>query len=127
MGDFLIRDDGDGFDFVIEDGDLVRVGETETDDAAAVGQRITYTLYTWLGESPYATEQGIDYDGVFADEPTPGIAQLLIQRIANVEGVAGFDEQPTFQLDTLTRELFVTGAVVTAAGQPLRIEQRLSA
>jgi hypothetical protein len=97
MTDFLIRDDGDGWDIVIEDGDFVFTADEGR--LSEVGQRVIYRLMTWQGESAYDTTAGVPYlDAVFGAQVAPGVAQLLTQIILETEGVDALVDTPTFTL-----------------------------
>ena len=106
MSDLKIADSGDGFDLVLEDGDVVLFGADEL--TAEVAQRVVYTVMTWQGESPYDLAAGLPYlDGIFGFEPVPGVAGLITQAIADTDGVAELDENPAYELETTTRELSI--------------------
>lgn len=105
MPDLQIRNDGDGFDLVVEDGDLVML----TEIAADVGQRVTYHLMTWLGESPYDRRAGIPYqDVIFGFEPVPGAVALLVSEIQSIEGVAEVIGDPVSELEDRTLSISLT-------------------
>lgn len=111
-GDVQIRNDGDGFDVVLVDGDLVML---DGDDVATeVGQRVTYHLMTWLGESPYDRSAGIPYEQIiFGFEEVPGIGGLLLAEVQSIEGVAEILGEPTFELEGHTLSV---GLTVRAVG-----------
>lgn len=121
MDDFRIANDGNGWDIVVENGDLVGITGTE-----AVTQRVVYRLMTWLGESPYERAAGVPYiGGVFGTEPVYGIGAILLQVILDTEGVAGFDEpEPSLLLDERTLNVDVT--IVTDDGQRVQIAQEIT-
>lgn len=97
MTDFLIRNDGSGFDLVIEDGDVVFTADESR--LTEVSQRVIYRLSTWRGETAYDTAAGVPYlDMVFGQQPTPGVAAILTQIILETEGVDGLVEAPSFLL-----------------------------
>lgn len=107
MSDLKIADEGDGWDLVLEDGDVVLFGSDDL--TAEVAQRVVYTVMTWQGESPYDLAAGLPYlDGIFGFEPVPGVAGLITQAIADTEGVAEVDESPVYSLDTTTHELSIS-------------------
>lgn len=109
------------WDAVLVDGDLVLLEETETDDAEAVAQRVTFELSVWLGESPYDTTGGMPYEnGIFGFGPVPGIGSYIYSKVLATEGVATFDEDPTFELAD-ERVLNVYLPIVTVAGQAARV------
>jgi hypothetical protein len=105
VSDLKIADTaGQGWDLVLEDGDVVLFGPDDT--TAEVAQRVVYTVMTWQGESPYDLAAGLPYlDGIFGFEPVPGVAGLITQAIQDTEGVAEVDENPSYLLETTTREL----------------------
>lgn len=118
MSDIQIADEGDGYDLVLVDGDLVLGFESE---AAEVAQRVTYNLMTWLGESPYDRLAGVPYlDGVFGDfEPVPGIVALLRKVITDTEGVTEITEEPVFELENRQLSIactFRVGSQTTSIG-----------
>lgn len=107
MSDLKIADSGDGWDLVLEDGDVVLFGADDL--TAEVAQRVVYTVMTWQGESAYDRAAGLPYlDGIFGFEPVPGVAGLITQAIADTEGVAEIDESPSYLLDTTTHELSIS-------------------
>lgn len=123
MSDIQIANEGEGWDLVLVDGDLVLGFDSH---AAEVAQRVTYRLMTWLGESPYDRLAGVPYlDGVFNDfEPVPGIVALLIQVIVDTEGVNEVTEDPTFELDGRTLSIAVE---IRVGAQTIPIELAVAA
>lgn len=126
MTDIRIYDTGDLWDVTLVNGDLELVPESDTDDAEAVTQRVTFELMIWLGESVYETRAGMPYEnGIFGFGPVPGVGAYIYSRVLAVEGVATFDEDPTFELDS-ERALDVSLPIVTAAGQAARVSLEIS-
>lgn len=109
MTDFAIANDGDGWDLVLDDGDLVLTHTLGL--PAEVAQRVVYRLMTWLGESPYDLTAGVPYEQlVFGFEPVPGIVAYLVQIVLDTEGVTDVATEPDFELDD--RTLTITLAIV---------------
>lgn len=113
MSDLYIAHNGDEWDLVLDDGDVVLVHELETAPIPAeVAQRVVYRVMTWLGESPYDTGAGLPYlDGIFGFEPVPGIAALISQTVLDTEGVLEIDGNPSYLLEPSTRELAMSIAI----------------
>lgn len=125
MSDLYIANTGDEWDLVLDDGDVVLVHELDENPVASeVAQRVVYNVMAWLGESPYDTGAGMPYlDGIFGFEPVPGIAALFTQTVLDTDGVDELDENPTYTLEPITRELAMSfrikaGSVVV----PLALE-----
>ena len=113
VSDLYIADNGDEWDLVLDDGDVVLVHElAENADAVEVAQRVVYRVMTWQGESPYDTAAGLPYlDGIFGFEPVPGVAALISQTILETDGVTEIDGTPSYLLDSTTRELSMAVAI----------------
>lgn len=112
MTDFKIANGADGWDLVLDGGDLVlteSLGEMEV-----VRQRVVYALSTWLGESVYETTAGLPYEqGIFGFEPVPGVVGLIVSRVLQVDGVDGLVGAPSF---TLTEARVLTLSMTILVG-----------
>ena len=109
MSDYQIQKTADGWDIVIDDGDLVWISDVSR--VAEVAQRVVYRLQTWLGESPFDRLVGVPYEtAIFGFEPIPGAVALLTQEIVETEGVDGLVLQPTFVLSS-DRTLTVSAVI----------------
>lgn len=113
MSDLYIADGADGWDLVLDDGDVVLVHELEEQAwLTEVSQRVVYRVMTWLGESPYDLGAGLPYlDGIFGFEPVPGVAALISQEILETEDVSEIDGTPEYLLDPTSRELSMSIAI----------------
>lgn len=103
MTDIRITREGGAatWDFEVADGDLTLV----TDRAELAGQLATYRLLTWSGESVYDRSEGIPYvTGIFGRQPLEHVVGIFLSVL---QGSPFVDEvlDPTFDLDTSTREL----------------------
>jgi hypothetical protein len=109
--DLAISKQGDQWDLVFADGDLVLtrpLGQQPTAQQilADVGQRVTYRLMTWLAESGFDRSVGLPYlDGIFGDEPVGAVTFLLVQEARTTPGVQEVVGTPEFTLDDRTLRL----------------------
>lgn len=129
MSDLYIADGADGWDLVLDDGDVVLVHELEASAwQAEVAQRVVYRVMTWLGESPYDTAAGLPYlSGIFGFEPVPGVAALISQTVLDTDGVLELDSDPSYLLDTTTRELAMSFVIKVGTGEDVPISLEVAA
>lgn len=99
MSDIVIakRDDVDGYDVLVENGDLVLTRDRTR--ALEVIQRVWYRLLWFFQEHPYDRSVGIAYfDLVFGQLPDPSIVNYLTGIIADTEGVDSIATDPVLDL-----------------------------
>jgi len=112
--DFRIEPVGGGsYDLVltttdgVDDFDLI--GDTSETHQAAVAQRITYKVGTWLGESPFDRSVGFPWEQtVFGRQPIESIVVFLYDQISSVEGVDSITEPPAIDFDNATRKATIS-------------------
>ena len=117
MTDLKIEQAQNGWDLVLENGDLV----LETDDTRLVAQRVIYRLMTWLRESPYDRSAGVPYvDGVFGLQPVEAVVFILTQEMLDTDGVEEVVGEPTYLLDS-GRQLSITATLRVAGDETVPI------
>ena len=125
-GDIAIEDTGGGvWDIVLEDGDYKLTTEGSVSDVA---QKVVYAWMTWLGESPYNTNQGLPHDQILgSNEPIEGISglyALAAQEVPGVDELVQFDfVEPTaaefkLQISATIRVGQTDAEVLAAVGAP---------
>ena len=102
-----------GLDMDITNGDISFVNAKE-----AIGQDIKMAWRTFLDETPYDTSAGVPYVQIIFAQRNPNLnaVRFILQQIAERRpGVISVSLDPT--LDTVTRELTVTGTADTIEGE----------
>lgn len=84
----------------------------------AIAQDLKMAWSTWLGETPYDETAGVPYLQVFFRSRNPNLdaVRFVLQQIGEARpGVISIQLTPS--LDTVSRELTVTGKALTVEGE----------